>query len=391
MKRIAHVESGLSLVELLVALVIGLLLMTAVFSFFIDQSQIITNQNSNGEMWQRGRNAIAMVRQAVESAGFGLPSALDCPNGIAAYNSASGTSFSLTAVTASAQSSYTPYGNTLSSYSITTVTGGGPFGNAPVAQITKAPSVNGNAATIFLNNVSMIKPDDIFVVELAGQACIMGQVTAVNNNSNGTNGNNVGYNSGKSAYNEPGGLAAVASGIYNLTGMNFVGNATSTPPVPPANFYDLGSSNFQINIFRISDQNGTKTPTLYLTQYNSGNTPPQAQELAEGVVDIQVLYGVQPSNTPPASYGITEWVTPENYNATSDQLLALRVAMLVRSTRYEANAISPATISMPGGATYKVPTTNGPGCLHGDCRHYTYHLFDSIIPVRNSIQGAANG
>lgn len=97
-------ETGFTLTELLVALVIGTLLATAVFTFFLNSSQIITNQSSTTDMWQRGRNALALVRQAVESAGFGLPQISDCPNGIAAYNSNQTASpFSLTAITASVQ------------------------------------------------------------------------------------------------------------------------------------------------------------------------------------------------------------------------------------------------------------------------------------------------
>ncbi|MBU2818161.1 prepilin-type N-terminal cleavage/methylation domain-containing protein, partial [Acidithiobacillus ferrooxidans] len=133
-------ETGFTLTELLVALVIGTLLATAVFTFFLNSSQIITNQSSTTDMWQRGRNALALVRQAVESAGFGLPQISDCPNGIAAYNSNQTASpFSLTAITASVQSSgtYDPTNTSnINTYSLMTVAGGASFGNAPAAQIS---------------------------------------------------------------------------------------------------------------------------------------------------------------------------------------------------------------------------------------------------------------
>lgn len=66
-------ESGLSLVELLVGLVVAGLLATAIFTFFLQTSQSVGQQSANGEMWQRGRNALAIMRQAIESAGYGLP------------------------------------------------------------------------------------------------------------------------------------------------------------------------------------------------------------------------------------------------------------------------------------------------------------------------------
>ncbi|MBU2745919.1 pilus assembly protein PilW, partial [Acidithiobacillus caldus] len=75
-------EAGISLVELLVGLVVTSLLAIAVFSFFLNTSQGISQQNASGEMWQRGRNALALMRQAIESAGYGLPSYSQCPNGV---------------------------------------------------------------------------------------------------------------------------------------------------------------------------------------------------------------------------------------------------------------------------------------------------------------------
>ncbi|MHB8181778.1 MAG: PilW family protein, partial [Acidithiobacillus ferrivorans] len=73
----------------------------------------------------------------------------------------------------------------------------------------------------------------------------------------------------------------------------------------------------------------------------------------------------------------------------TQQILAVRIAMLARSTRYMPNETSPASfIMLPNqNLSYNVPTTNGPGCLQGNCRHYAYHLFESVVPVRNNIWG----
>ncbi|MDD2749375.1 PilW family protein [Acidithiobacillus sp.] len=370
-------ETGFTLTELLIALVISMLLATAVFSFFLNSSQIITNQSSTTDMWQRGRNALALVRQAVESAGFGLPQVSDCPNGIAAYNSNQTASpFSLTAITASVQSSgtYDPTAiSNINTYSLMTVAGGASFGNAPVGTITKSP--NSNSATVFLSNVNLVQPNDMFIIDLPGQACLMGQVTNVNPQGNGQNGNNIEYNSGKSSFNPSGGLSSIAGTTYNISGMNFVG----------ANFLDLGSNYFTINQFTIGDSGGTATPTLYLTQYTANQTTtPTRQALARGVVDLQLEYGLGNNGA------ITQWVLPANYTASAtQQILAVRIAMLARSTRYMPNETSPASfIMLPHqNLSYTVPTSNGPGCLQGNCRHYAYHLFESVVPVRNNIWG----
>jgi type IV pilus assembly protein PilW len=371
-------ETGFTLTELLVTLAIGTLLATAVFTFFLNSSQIITNQSTTSDMFQRGRNALALVRQAVESAGFGLPQVSDCPNGIAAYNANQATSpFSFTAITASVQSSgtYDPKSiSGINTYSLMTVAGGASFGNAPVGIITKTPS--SNSATIFLNNVNLVQPSDIFVVDLPGQACLMGQVTNVNPQGNGKNGNNIEFtHGGAPTFNPSGGFSSIAGTTYpNIKNMDFVG----------AMFLDLGLNHFTINQFTIGDSGGTATPTLYLTQYTANQATSNRQALARGVVDLQLEYGLGSNGA------ITQWVLPANYTASAtQQILAVRIAMLARSTRYMPNETSPASfIMLPNqNLSYTVPTTNGPGCLQGDCRHYAYHLFESVVPVRNNIWG----
>jgi len=215
-------ETGFTLTELLVALVIGTLLATAVFTFFLNSSQIITNQSSTTDMWQRGRNALALVRQAVESAGFGLPQVSGCPNGVAAYNSNQTTSpFSLTAITASVQSSgtYDPINiSNINTYSLMTVAGGASFGNAPAAQISSIPSMT--SQRVFLTATAFINSGDMFIVQIPGQACLMAQVTNLLTQGNGIG---VVHNSGLSNYNPSGGFQTLA-GPFILV--------SAAPPLP---------------------------------------------------------------------------------------------------------------------------------------------------------------
>ncbi|MHB1322226.1 MAG: PilW family protein [Acidithiobacillus ferrivorans] len=372
MRHAAGSETGFTLTELLVTLVIGTLLATAVFTFFLNSSQIITNQSTTSDMFQRGRNALALVRQAVESAGFGLPQVSNCPNGIAAYNANQANSpFSLTAITASVQSSGTYDPPLIGTYSLMTVSGSASFGNAPAAQISSIPSIN--SQRVFLTATAFINSGDMFIVQIPGQACLMAQVTNLLPNGNGIG---IDHNSGLSNYNPSGGFQTLAGSVYpGLTSSAFAG----------ANFIDLGSSYFTINQFTIGDIGGTATPTLYLTQYTANQSATAArQALARGIVDLQLEYGLGSNGA------ITQWVLPANYTASAtQQILAVRIAMLARSTRYMPNETSPASfIMLPNqNLSYTVPTTNGPGCLQGNCSHYAYHLFESVVPVRNNIWG----
>ena len=145
-------EMGFTLTELLVTLAIGALLATAVFTFFLNSSQIITNQSTTSDMFQRGRNALALVRQAVESAGFGLPSMSVCPNGVTDYATSGQTSpLALTAITASVQQapSYDPTALSLiNTYSFTTISGSSSFGSAPATTIASLPSLNASSLQV---------------------------------------------------------------------------------------------------------------------------------------------------------------------------------------------------------------------------------------------------
>ncbi len=384
-------ENGLTLVELLVSLVVVGLLATAIFSFFLNTSQSVSQQSANGEMWQRGRNALAIMRQAIESAGYGLPSYGKCPNGIVGINNTGAQGGALVAITASVQStgsSYDPSSTTLggiSTYQFQTVVGGGSFGGAPATTVQNHP---GNSAGLFVSNTAPLDPGDLaLIAPQGGGTCLLGQITnvvgkgSVNTDCNGYTGEgavksagHIEFNSG----NQGSCFQANPTQIFSL----LTGTA-GTPSLSGANLYDLGSQSFLFEQFSIQESPAGSTPTLYMTQYTGAQaSAPTPQALASGVVDIQMRYGIGSNGS------IQSWVMPENYTPNATQsIVAVQLAMLIRSTRYLPNSLSPATFSILGN-TYTVPTSNGPGCLQGNCRHYEYHLFQTVIPVRNGIWGS---
>lgn len=378
-------ENGLTLVELLVSLVVVGLLATAIFSFFLNTSQSVSQQSANGEMWQRGRNALAIMRQAIESAGYGLPSYSQCPNGVVGnVNDTQGGL--LVPITASAQSAGSGYNKPggIPTYQFQTVVGGGSFGGAPATTVLSQQGAN-----ISVNNTAPLNPGDLaLIAPQGGGTCLLGQITNVAGKGtldsscqvtgNGNNSNGAGtvvFNSGKGNTDC---FQANPTQIFSL----LTGTA-GTPSLSGANLYDLGSQSFLFEQFAVQENPAGSTPTLYMTQYTGAQaSAPTPQALATGVVDIQMQYGIGSNGS------VQSWVMPENYtpNATPS-IVAVQLAMLIRSTRYLPNSLSPATFSILGN-TYTVPTTGGPGCLQGNCRHYEYHLFQTVIPVRNGIWGS---
>lgn len=382
-------QAGLTLVELLVSLVVVGLLATAVFSFFLNTSQSVSQQSANGEMWQRGRNAMAIMRQAIESAGYGLPSYSQCPNGVVGINNASTQGGALVPITASVQSSgsgYDPSSASLggiSTYAFSTVIGGGSFGGAPATTVNSQQGTN-----ITVTNTAPLNPGDLaLIAPQGGGTCLLGQITNVagkgtlNNNCSGT---------GKGNSN---GAGTVVLNSGNGKGSCFQANPTQifslltgtagTPTLNNANLYDLGSQDFLFESFAIAKNLASSTPILTMTQYTGLQaSTPMPQPLASGVVDIQMQYGLGTNGS------VQSWVSPTNYTPSATQdIVAVQIAMLIRSTQYLPNSLSPASFNVLG-QTYTVPTSNGLGCLQGNCRHYQYHLFQSVIPVRNGIWGS---
>jgi len=381
-------EAGISLVELLVGLVVTSLLAIVVFSFFLNTSQGISQQNASGEMWQRGRNALAIMRQALESAGYGLPHYDQCVNGVVGASNLNGAAGALVAVTASAQSSGSGYDPSASAgintYSFSTIIGGGAFGGVPATRISHQQGTN-----LSVSSLTNLQPGDIALIASPGTGvCEIGQMTNVagkgtlNSSCNVTGGGQatgagtVVFNSGKG--NTPC-FQANPNQLFSQPNP-VTGTAINAADFQGATLYNLGSQNFLFETFQILENPAGSTPTLYMTQYTGLQaTAPTPQPLATGVVDLQLRYGIGQNGQ------VQQWIPPENYTPSATQtIVAVQLAMLIRGSRYLPNSLSPASFNLLG-RTYTVPTQNGPGCLQGNCRHYEYHVFQSVVPIRNDI------
>ena len=377
-------SAGFTLIEILVALVVSALAAIAIYSAFINTSRVFTQTKSQNNTWQQARAALAMITEAVESAGYGLPMNM-CGTIYSNYPPAPNGIGGLVPVSAVAQpttnSTYDPTGTaSVNTYELTTVTGGGAFGSSPATHILTA---NPTSASMKVNNSASLMSGDLFLILLPYSQCILGQLTNANPNTQ-----TVVANSGAngSLYNNHGHLGGTDP---NLT----------QAELRQAGFVNLGNSGFAVDHFYIdyalnanNTPNPYSVPSLYLQKYtaatSSTTTVPTGTLVARGVVDMQVEFG----------YGTRGSVI--TYGAPGTQpganVLAVKIALLVRSTRTTVGTTSAqaqggqaaGTIALMQGVAYKIPTGLAPGtdgCLLGDCRHYIYHVFKTVIPVRNMI------
>jgi type IV pilus assembly protein PilW len=77
-------EAGFSLVEVMAALVILAIAMTAVFATFISQQKSFTVQNRVAEMQQNLRQAVEYISRDIRLAGYGIPGNVTIPNNVVA-------------------------------------------------------------------------------------------------------------------------------------------------------------------------------------------------------------------------------------------------------------------------------------------------------------------
>ncbi|OIP36943.1 MAG: hypothetical protein AUK27_00060 [Deltaproteobacteria bacterium CG2_30_66_27] len=79
-----HSEAGFSLIEVMSALVILSIALTAVFATFISQQRSFTVQNRVAEMQQNLRQAVEYMSRDIRMAGYGIPDNVAIPNNVVA-------------------------------------------------------------------------------------------------------------------------------------------------------------------------------------------------------------------------------------------------------------------------------------------------------------------
>jgi len=156
---------------------------------------------------------------------------------------------------------------------------------------------------------------------------------------------------------------------------------------------DLGPSPSR-NVWQIaSPQNGVS----YLQMRNefpapftiTGGAFRPFSQIAEGVINLQAQYGTDGSDgtAPDLSISAAEWTTA--VPASWSNVLAIRVAILVRSQQFEKpnpNQVTPVAPSWAGGAFVMKNvdgTTTANPAIANDWHNYRYRVYEKVIPIRN--------
>lgn len=379
---------GMTLVELMVAITIGLGVTVAVTSMLIASENHKRVTTSTNDAEQTGAYAFHALDEALRGAGSGFAeSAYGIDRGVL------GCRLTVAAILPRATAMPDPFGSTAflaasadlrvspvliaknqsqaGSDVLVIMNGSGAAGGVS-RQITGP----GSSTALILDNSVGFAVNDLALVSQSGiPDCLLEQVTAIN------------------------GSTLTVGGAYYTTGSNTtlqtLAGSTASYVTPLGN---ATANNLQVTLYGVGNNR-----TLYsydvlrneeLAQGVAGADISQA--IADGVDQLHALYGVDTNGdgvqdgwADPGAAGTYDITTVMNSPTTMRSIVSVRVALVLRSNYYDKNSgnpVSPATLTLFGG----LQDANGNSLqqvvnLSATDRQYRYRTFEFTVPLRNML------
>lgn len=171
-------------------------------------------------------------------------------------------------------------------------------------------------------------------------------------------------------------------------------------PTPPTSYtngfiFNLGNG-ARRNMWTVSANNSLQvTNDLLYVDVNPADGVNDAVSVTEGVVNMQAEYGIDANNNGLVDSG--EWTTTNPATAAAwANVLAVRVALLMRSSQWERQIVTTALPPWSGSGTSPLVVTNLDGSASTttpaqdtlNWRHYRYRVYETVIPLRNILWGS---
>jgi type IV pilus assembly protein PilW len=371
-------EAGMSLVELMVAMLIGLIGIVIITHLYITNDRYKRSTTGTGEAQVNGAIALYTIEREIRGAGYGFnqSAALNCKcagvncsplqfsyNGNSTFPPAPAALGALTPRTAAPVLIVKTPG---APDTITVMYGGANERMLP-AQLTDVAQVPN--FTYKVDGTEGFAVGNLILVAL-GQACFLkqvSQVTTANNLLDHINGPAFPFNQAASA----GPVLDPGTAVFNLGTPGAVGG-------PVWRTFFIANNKLQAE-------------DILTTLQNGGVAAPQ--QLVDDIVDLQAQYGRDDGSAPGsvALDGIVDvWDSAPPTDPADPtvilwrQVIAVRVGLLARSQNYEKPSVAggpcEATQAAPtwaGGVAFNVPG-GIPSC-------YKHRVFETVVPLRNMI------
>lgn len=347
-----NTQKGMSLVEIMVGLVIGLIGMLVIFQTVSSWGRRTATTTSGGDAQTSGAIGMYYLERDIKQAGWGFGMA----PGVNPANMGCMVSVSATRT----------------------------FRFAPAEIVQGASGAPDTIRILYGNSASFTATSDFLTPNPATPTVIASNQQpgfVVGDRAILANGTNCAL------------VTVTASAALALT-MTYV--LASGTPVVSGKLYNLGPqpirAEWQINAGRAL----VWAETIL-------NSP--AAEVADGVIDLQAEYGIDGDNNNRITDGSggspNEWQTADPTNWTT--VRAIRVAILVRSKQFDPTYTAPnptcgwcpdTTLPSPSPPGFLMTNVDGnpANAIAGDPNnwvHYRYEVFEKVIPLRNMIWGAS--
>jgi type IV pilus assembly protein PilW len=360
---------GLSLVEILVASAIGIIASLAIFQVFAVFEGQKRTTTSGGEAQTSGTLALFTIEREVRQAGFGMNSVdfLGCAvQGWDQVAAAAITPWAFTplAVTQGA-------GGTLGVPGGAKTIAGAPdtlaiaYGTGETLPAPVQISV-GTLATsddfVKVIDTYGFRPGERVVIAETGKPCTMAQVSAVPPDPL-VGGDNQKINLQAAAYIDPVTGSLLPTRYNNPAGLG-------TLYTTSGKVYNLGATT-SIKVYSIQNAQ------LLVQATGAAETP-----IYDNIVQLQVEYAKDTDGN--GIIDLFEEAPPLNA-AQWATVLAVRIALVSRSSLYEKEEVSPATIELWKNSDDDPKTAGMEWQLTADERHYRYKVFQTVVPLRNMI------
>lgn len=342
---------GFSLIELMIAITIGLLLIASVATVYLGSRQTFREQEALARMQEGARFAFEALSVDIRQAGFA-----GCAPKNKTYSTLNGTNWY--------DLSQPLRGYESGAGLPTAVTG--ELANTDAVKVSRLDnggdyyvnSHNAPSAVLQLPGPHDIQQGEILTVVApdCGKAVTF-QMTNVNNNATTST---IVHNTGNAT--QPGNSTGC---LDDPAGALCAGAPASYPPMAGSKIMrTIGSIYFLRN-------NPNLQPALYRETLNAtgGNAGSTAEELVEGVEDMQILYGEDTN----ADENIDSYVAA-NAVVNWDNVLAVRINLLLRS-------VENSVVSSPQAVAFNGGTVNSGVGADGRLRK----VFTATIGVRNRL------
>lgn len=359
---------GMSIVEILAAMLIGLIGMTIIMQVYSLSEERKRTTTGTGDAQISGNIAMFTLERELRVAGFGMVTneghMLGCT--VAAYDSTRG-------IVADPAAGFP----LMAPVSITVGAGGTPdsfiviYGDSwsaaePVPFISTAPKTD---PFPLKNSGGFQLGDMVFAQTGVSPACTatMAEITGFTAGSL----NSVEHGVGAAyTYTNLKGVTVNATAKYNN------GGVAGTHPVDTM-LFSMGRNPVVREYYIDDDKLKSRTLFPYDAAQDADGDGWSDAEIAEGIVQMKIEYGKGPDGA------VLDWNADAPANEAEWKLVrAVRIALLARSGQYEKTDVTTVAPEWNGGAFAMVDAADGTSW-----ERYRYRVYETVVPLRNMIWG----